>query len=128
MTVYDLVHSRLGIQNDALVVTDPRAGSKDGLIVFAMNWCHYCRQNEPVFKAAAAENPNHLFFRVEGTTNPKLLEIAQQDFYLKDGKKTSVTGFPTIFYFEKGGRITELYTGSRTVEAYTRFLKGKVRR
>ncbi len=75
-------------------------------------WCGHCKKAKPEFMAAAeafAEDKKTVFAAVDCTLYKSVC-----DMY-------SVTGYPTIKYFNFGKKATA-YNGARTEEGFTTFM------
>ena len=108
---------RVFVEADVLVLTEDNFDilvlSKSIMLVeFYAPWCVHCKHLEAQIARTATllkeRQPAIPVGKVDATVNPEL------------AKRYGVTGFPTIFLFQKG-KYSE-YTGSRTSEALVDFV------
>ena len=88
-----------------------------GLIFFGQNWCGYCKEAKPKFKQAHSiyfnTNPN--MYYMEGTKNIELFDKLE--------KLKIISGYPTIYKFNKDGILTKKYTADRTIQKFLEEMK-----
>lgn len=89
------------------------SGREQSLVLFHVDWCHHCKAILPIWqKFEAAHN---------GKTKINVSNInCEQNPHI--AKRFNLEGFPTILYLENGA-IKETYSGDRTLDALTEFLK-----
>ena len=83
-----------------------------GLIFFGQKWCGYCTEAKPKFRQAHSVyyNTNPNMYYIEGTKNEELFD--------KLVKLKIISGYPTIYKFDKNGILTNKYNGPRTIESF----------
>ena len=84
-------------------------------VKFHAPWCGYCKKLAPTWDKLAmkmASNPSLQISKVDCTTDVNNPLCSKQE----------VSGFPTLFLYHEGRKVTE-YEGNRTLDAMVGFLK-----
>lgn len=87
---------------------------KDVLVAVTASYCVHCKNLVPIYEELAkslADNENIVIAKVDGTENDTPIDVR---------------GFPTIYFYPatKEGKSKPIqYSGARTVEGFTEFLK-----
>lgn len=85
---------------------------KAGLIMFKTDWCHFCKESLPEFKASAEMlEGKGVFFAVVDCDKSKRL-----------AEKIGIKGFPTIFFVNKNGKLDGIYDGERSKYAFNQYM------
>jgi len=82
------------------------------LVKFYAPWCGHCKKMAPTWDELAKGAQGFKVAKVDCTVEKDV------------GSKQNVAGYPTIKLF-KDGKLVEEYSGARTVEAFTDFVKTK---
>jgi len=85
------------------------------LVEFYAPWCGHCKRLAPTWDELAAAASKDGRFKVGKVDCTVEKDVAA---------KQNVAGYPTIKLF-KDGKVVEEYSGQRTVEAFTEFVKTK---
>jgi thioredoxin domain-containing protein 5 len=105
--------------SDVVVLTDSTFASNVGsgvwLVEFYAPWCGHCKRLAPTWDELAAAAKKDGSFKVGKVDCTVEKETAS---------KFGVQGYPTIKLL-KDGNVVEEYSGARTVEAFTNFVKTK---
>jgi len=92
--------------------------SKNVLFEMYAPWCGHCKKLEPIYNELAAKLknvPNVVIAKMDATANDS------------PHAKYQAKGYPTIFFSPAGKKDDpQPYSGERTVEAFTSFLKSKI--
>jgi len=83
------------------------------LVLFHVDWCQHCKAILPIWNKFESEQNGKTHINVSNINceiNPNM------------SKKYNIEGFPTILYLENGA-IKEIYSGDRTLNALTDFLR-----
>jgi len=84
-------------------IKNPVLKNKKGLILFAADWCHFCKDFSPIYEKVSdslGQSFPLFFFDCE-----KYGDFAS--------KKFNVSGFPTVMYIDRNGIPYKKYTGDR---------------
>lgn len=91
------------------------AGSEYSLTAYTVEWCPHCQHFKPELAKLGSSQ----------TVNGKTVSIISIDPEAEPSKKNpAVKGYPTVFFSGPSGE--KEYTGERTAEAITAFLKENV--
>lgn len=107
------------IDNDTtLAEFNAIARSKNGIVWFYADWCGHCQSMKDEWKSFEDEMRN--------ATSPDIYIAKVNDAYNdKIDLDHSVSGFPTILYFENGVQ-KGMHSGERTVEGFKSFMNEMV--
>ncbi|XP_060077241.1 protein disulfide-isomerase A5-like [Ylistrum balloti] len=83
------------------------------LVMFYAPWCGFCKRLKPDFSAAATEMKGKAVLVGVDVDKPQQMQL-RMDY--------NITGFPTIYYFEKGKKLY-LYGGENNKEGIISWLK-----
>lgn len=88
------------------------ASGKHSLILVKTDWCGYCKEAKPEFKATAdlLEGKKIFFGVIDGDKNEELIS------------KLQVNSFPTILFVDKNGYVKNVYSGDRNKYAFAHYL------
>ncbi|KAJ1675162.1 hypothetical protein EV182_001804 [Spiromyces aspiralis] len=93
-------------------------GSKPAFVKFYAPWCGHCK--------AMAEDYSALANAYAYAKDDVIIAKLDADEYRSLGKRFDIKGFPTLKWFPKGEtKDPEDYTGGRSIEALTGFVKEK---
>lgn len=84
-------------------------GKTRGMVMFGAKWCGYCKISAPEYEKAAT---------VFGSAFP-LYYLDCEKYGEFAGKSLGISGYPTIMYLSKSGKMYKKYSGERTYQAFT---------
>jgi thiol-disulfide isomerase/thioredoxin len=82
------------------------------VILFKMDWCHYCQQYIPTYNKFANLIPNVQFLYVEGTTSPDILFGLSNVVF----PEYTIKGYPTLIVFDNNGKFLKVVTDRFNLE------------
>ena len=117
-----------GNDNEPKIITDyeiMELKKKHGIVLFYMNGCGHCETMKPSWNKLITElKDKHKNEIILGA-----IESSSIDMFKKHGINPSVSGFPTILYFQPGRHnMPEHYKGDRSYEDLKKWIlikKGK---
>lgn len=79
-----------------------KAVGTGGMLVVKQDWCFHCQKLSPVLEGLAKKLGNsYKILKLDGDKDSVIVE------------SLGVQGFPTIFYIERDGRVSEKYNSNR---------------
>lgn len=98
-----LKNKDLTVNGNQVYIQNSHTNGKPGMILIWADWCPHCHRFMPTYKQMSQKLHSQF---------PCLL-IENSELNPKVGETLKLSSFPSIYFFDKNGKIIEKYTNSR---------------